>query len=69
MERRVDLTERDLRIALTQARGKGDKALKIAQENLDKHLSTRLTFQLQHTRMAIAANRADKQVIQGINEK
>lgn len=67
-EQRIDTTERDLRIAVTQARDKGGEALKIAQEKLQKYLASRLSLQIQHSKMAIAANEADKLKIIGIND-
>lgn len=67
-ERRVDTTERDLRIAVTQARAIGGDALRTAQQNLQNYLSSRLTLQIQHKRMELAGNQADKQKIIGIND-
>lgn len=67
-ERRVDLTERDLIIAVTQARDKGGDALRIAQENLQNYLNSRLILQMQHKKMELAAKEADKIKIVGIND-
>lgn len=67
-ERRIDPNERDLIIALTQARDKGGDALRIAQENLQNYLNSRLTLQMQHKKMEMAAREADTRKIVGIND-
>lgn len=67
-ERHFDTMERDLRIAVTQARAIGEDALRIAQQNLQNYLSSRLTLQIQHKRMEQAGNQADKQKVIGIND-
>ncbi len=67
-ERRVDPTERDLTIAVTQARDKGGDALRIAQEKLQSYLSSRLTLQMQHKKMEMAARQTDTRIIVGIND-
>lgn len=60
MERKtikVDTRERDLRIALAQAQG--TDAIRIARENLENYLNSRLIMQLQHSKMQIAAKKSE----------